>query len=512
MMTRPQLFSSLLAQVDGVRVGGTQDPWLEKVTSDSRQSSAQTLFVAIRGEQRDGHEYVRTAIQSGASAILVERGRSEADWTSRVAVGEVEDTRRALGLLAASLAGPLPTPLADQIVGITGTNGKTTTCYILESIFLQAGGLPGVLGTVSYRVGDTVLPAPLTTPSPELLWQTLQRFVQKGATHVVMEVSSHALAQFRVDGLPYRVAGFTNLTQDHLDFHKTWDDYLQAKARLFWELLREDGRAILPLDDPAGQQIRTRCSRPVWMYSIDPEHRGDIAVVKKHIGLDGIRAELATPAGSFAIESSLLGAFNLKNLVLACGIALALDTPIDAIQRGIQQLGQVPGRMDRIQSPEGFQVVVDYAHTPDALVNIISSLRPLCRGRLIVVFGCGGDRDNSKRKPMGEVAAQGADLCVVTSDNPRTEDPEDIVQQVVEGVVLYQSKIPASQVSRDKDSGYAVEIDRRKAIQLAITWAKPDDIVLIAGKGHEDYQIVGHTKYPFDDRRIAQQCIEERTR
>ncbi len=511
-MSAPQPFSEILRAVGGTWIGGPDDPKISQVTSDSRQATEGTLFVAIQGEARDGHSYLEAARRTGASAVLVLEGRSDEASVSKLAVGEVDDTRKALALIAAMLWGPLPEPLQNHVVGITGTNGKTTTCYIMESILQAAGGVPGILGTVNYRIGDTVLPAPLTTPSPELLWQTLERMQEKDATHVVMEVSSHALAQYRVDGLPFAVAGFTNLSQDHLDYHNTWDDYLAAKARLFLELLAQDGRAVLPAGEEATQTIRSQCSKPTWTYSVEPNVPGDLAVISCDIGLHGIHATLDTPAGTFSFESPLLGDFNLKNLVLACGLALALEVPVEAIQEGIRTLHNIPGRMDRIASPDGFQAVVDYAHTPDALVNIVQSLRPLCEKRLITVFGCGGDRDKTKRKPMGEAAASGSDLCIVTSDNPRTEDPQAIVDQVVEGVKLHQEPLRLFSPPSEDDRGYAVELDRRKAIQKAIEWARPGDIVLIAGKGHEDYQVVGTKKYPFDDRRIAQQAIEASNR
>lgn len=507
-MPAPQLFSEILDAVGGTWIGGPDDPSISQVTSDSRQATEGTLFVAIKGEARDGHDFVEAARRTGASAVLVLSERSESKWTSKVAVGEVDDTRKALSLIAAMLWGPLPSPLDRRVVGVTGTNGKTTTCYIMESILAAADGKPGILGTVNYRVGETVLPAPLTTPSPELLWQTLGRMQEKGSTHVVMEVSSHALAQYRVDGLPYAVAGFTNLSQDHLDYHKTWDDYLAAKARLFTELLAPDGRAVLPAGEEATATIQKSCKSPIWTYSVDPDVPGDIAVTQSDIGLHGIHATLQTPVGELSFESPLLGDFNLKNLVLACGLALALEVPVEAIQKGIKNLHNIPGRMDRIASPAGFQAVVDYAHTPDALVNIVRSLRPLCEKRLITVFGCGGDRDTTKRKPMGEAAAEGSDLCIVTSDNPRTEDPQAIVDQIVEGVKLHHEPLRLFSTPSEDDRGYAVELDRRKAIQKAIEWAREGDIVLIAGKGHEDYQVVGTKKYPFDDRRIAQQAID----
>ncbi len=509
-MSAPQKFSVLLEKIGGVWVGGENDPLIRRVTSDSRQADETTLFVAIQGEQRDGHDYVDAARRTGALAVLVLAGRSRPSWSPKTSVGEVADTRQAIALIAAELWGPLKAPLGEHVVGITGTNGKTTTCYILESIFASAGGKPGILGTVNYRVGDMVLPAPLTTPSAELLWQTVERLEQNGATHLVMEVSSHALHQHRVDGMPFNVAGFTNLSQDHLDYHKDWDDYLASKARLFWELINPEGRAVLPAGEPAAATIRTRCVCPVWTYSVDPAVSADLVVTQQRIGLDGIRATVQTPMGQVSVESPLLGAFNLSNLVLACGLALALETPIAAIEQGIRALSNIPGRMERLSSPEGFQVVVDYSHTPDALKKALATLRPLCNGRLIAVFGCGGDRDTTKRKPMGEAAALGADLCIVTSDNPRTEDPQQIVDQILEGVRPHQPALPLFSEPPKGNEGFAVVLDRRKAIGQAIQWAQPEDMILVAGKGHEDYQVVGTTKYPFDDRRIAQQAITER--
>jgi UDP-N-acetylmuramoyl-L-alanyl-D-glutamate--2,6-diaminopimelate ligase len=499
--------SRLIEAIDGVRVGGEGDPIISKVTSDSRQTGEGCVFVAVKGEKNDGHDYVSAACHLGASAVVIEQTRARSEWFSHSVVVETRDTRLALAQLSALLCGPLRDPLARQIVGITGTNGKTTCTYLLESIISHWGEKPGVIGTVNYRLGDLVLPAPLTTPSPELLWQTMLRLQQAGATHLLMEVSSHALHQHRVDGIPFRVAGFTNLTQDHLDYHGSMEQYLQDKSRLFSDLVSTSGRAVLPAGDAAASYIQQRCLAPVWTYSADPAQPADIYTAVRHIGWDGIKASLHTPAGNISLETKLLGEFNLRNLALVCGIALALDIPISAIEKGLSAISNIPGRMERIISPMGFQVLIDYAHTPDALTQTLKSLRSICQGRLIVVFGCGGDRDQSKRRLMGEAVGANADICIITSDNPRTEDPQTIVEQIAEGTRLHLEALPQDLSIEQNSVGYLICLDRRMAINQAINYAQADDIVLIAGKGHEDYQIIGYTRYPFSDRMVVTQIL-----
>lgn len=504
-MSEVKCLSDILRGLDKQSVNFVNDPVIHGVTSDSRQIDPGKIFVALAGEHVDGHRFVEAAFLSGASAIIVKEGYEPPDSQKGLKLIEVEDTRLALANIAATLYGPLPSPMVERIVGLTGTNGKTTVSYLVESILLAAKRLPGILGTINYRVGSRIFPAVHTTPPPELLWQTIGHLLKEGATDLVMEVSSHALHQSRVDGLGFTVAGFTNLTQDHLDYHKDFQDYLAQKSRLFGELLSPNGRAILNADDASFPTLLSLSRAPVWSYSLDSNSDADIKVLEQEIGIKGTKVEVQTPKGLLSIESSLIGSFNVSNLLLACGVALALDIPKEFIEKGIHELPAVPGRMESIPHSLPFQVVVDYAHTPDALRNVLQTLRVLCRKRLIVLFGCGGDRDQGKRQLMGVAAAQIADIVIVTSDNPRNEDPEQIIEQILPGVTSERSLLEQSFHSEKR--GYWVCVDRRKAIQKAIEIAEQDDLILIAGKGHESYQIVGERQYPFDDRVISASAL-----
>jgi UDP-N-acetylmuramyl-tripeptide synthetase len=379
------------------------------------------------------------------------------------------------------------------MVAITGTNGKTTSTFLVEALVRAAGGVPGVLGTVTYRFGSVVREAPFTTPTPLVLHRTLAEMRDAGVTHVAMEASSHALALGRLDGVRFRVAAFTNLTQDHLDFHGTMQAYAESKAALFREHLTRDGVGVVNMDTEWGafmlQEVRGRA------LAVSTSGVPDILLMRSKHTVDGIDAEFMTPIGAVRVRSPLIGAFNLENLAVGVGIGVGLGMKGDEITRGLGSVRGVPGRVERVPDDlgpgHGFGVFVDYAHTPDALERVMAALRPLARGRLIVVFGCGGDRDKSKRPKMGRAVARDADLPIVTSDNPRTEDPRAIVDMILDGV---------REVRQD---GFVVEIDRRRAIGAAIEAARPGDIVLIAGKGHEDYQIVGKEKLHFDDREEA---------
>jgi UDP-N-acetylmuramyl-tripeptide synthetase len=404
----------------------------------------------------------------------------------------VRSSTRALGIIAANRWGR-PAG-AMTMVAVTGTNGKTTTTFLVEALARAAGGEPGVFGTVTYRWRDVVREAPFTTPAPLILHATLAEMRAAGVTHVAMEASSHALELGRLDGVRFAVAAFTNLTQDHLDFHGTMQAYAESKAKLFREHLTDDGVGVINMDNEWGafmlQEVRGRA------LAVATSGVPEILVMRSRQTVDGIDAEFMTPIGEVRVRSPLIGAFNLENLAVAVGIGVGLGLTGEQIARGLASVGGVPGRVERVATGErGFGVFVDYAHTPDALERVMAALRPLARGRLIVVFGCGGDRDKTKRPKMGRAVARDADLPIVTSDNPRTEDPRAIVDMILDGV---------REVRAD---GFVVEIDRRSAILAAVEAARPGDIVLIAGKGHEDYQIVGKEKLHFDDREEAARAL-----
>jgi MurE/MurF fusion protein len=481
-MTLRDLIAGLEARVIGdlgVAVG--------MVRGDSRAVEPGDVFVAVRGLSSDGHDFVAGAIERGAAAIVVERELAAS--VPQVIVG---DGAVALGVLTGRAFGD--PARAMTLVAVTGTNGKTTTTYLVEAILAAAGHRPGVIGTVELRWPGTTIPAAYTTPTPYMLHEALAKMRDAGCTHVVMEVTSIALAAKRVAGLEFAVAAFSNLTQDHLDFHGTMEAYRDAKRLLFTDHLA--GTAVVNLDDPAGEVMMVP-GRTLRVTSDATRASAEIRVVANDSTVRGIWATIATPRGDVALQARpLIGHYNVANLALATGIAEALRIPHEAIARGIASLPGVPGRVERVANDADLDIFVDYAHTPDALHNVLSALRPLTRRRLICVFGCGGDRDPTKRPKMGAAVAELADLAVVTSDNPRTEDPRAIIDQILPAV----------------PGAFYVDVDRRVAIRAAIAEATPGDVVVIAGKGHEDYQILGTTKHHFDDREEARAAVLDRWR
>jgi UDP-N-acetylmuramoyl-L-alanyl-D-glutamate--2,6-diaminopimelate ligase len=392
------------------------------------------------------------------------------------------------------------------LVGITGTNGKTTTSYVLASIFEAAGVRCGRIGTVGYRIGDRELEASRTTPEAPELQRMLRDMVADGCGACVMEVSSHALTLRRADHLHFAAAVFTNLTRDHLDFHRDMEAYFLAKRRLA-ELLPETGIAVTNLDDRRGRDFAAAAHRPVT-YAI--EHPADVRPGPLAFSLDGLRFDVRTPRGTLRLTSPLVGRPNAYNILAAAATAMALDVPFDAIEQGVAALKDVPGRFQVVSSPaDDVRVVVDYAHTDDALKNLLETARPLATGRVITVFGCGGDRDKTKRPLMGAVAARLSDLVVITSDNPRSEDPNQIIEEIKRGIVIPADRRPPGGTAA-KSTPYLAIVDRKAAIDRAIRDARPGDLVLIAGKGHEKYQVIGDRTLPFDDVEVARAALARR--
>jgi UDP-N-acetylmuramoyl-L-alanyl-D-glutamate--2,6-diaminopimelate ligase len=499
--------------LDGVAVTGMDgdpDVEIEGIVYDSRRVRPGYLFVAIRGHALDGHAFIGQAIQKGASAVVAETARTGPGPTFI----RVADSHEALSALAVEY---FRHPFAGMdLVGITGTNGKTTTSYLLESILLAAGHRPGVLGTVTYRYPGHVCPAPVTTPESLDLMEALRKMSDRGVTHVVMEVSSHGLEQGRVRHCPFRVAVFTNLSRDHLDYHGSMDGYFKAKSRLFRGLTEKSARqeirrvnAVINLDDPRAGELMDLTDAEIVTYGLN--EASHVRAERVRLGRNGISARIVTPKENFEVSSSLIGGYNLSNILAAAAAALSLDLEPKTIASGVAQLPGIPGRLEVVQNPRGLAVVVDYAHTPDALMKALAAVRPLSDGKLIAVFGCGGDRDKGKRSEMGRVAGQASDIVFITSDNPRTEDPGAIVAQIEAGVIESgMKKIALTKGSAlTHATGYLVELDRARAIRQAVSMATEDDLILIAGKGHEDYQIVGREKRPFDDRMIAREAASE---
>ena len=486
-------------------IQGSQDLVITELRDDSRAVGAGDLFVALPGATVDGHSFLEEVAARGAVAAVVEQEVSAARFPgTRI---RVASARKALAHLAARRFGDPARSL--RMVAVTGTNGKTTTTYLIEAILRAAGHRPGVLGTVNYRYEGRTFAAPFTTPTALQLHAILADMLAAGCTHVVLEASSHALALDRLEGIEFRVGAFTNLTQDHLDFHATMEDYFRAKAGLMRMLNHSDGVGVILLDGAYGMRMANAVVGDRMLVSLTRDN-ADLYPLSLQCSIDGITTELASPMGPIRVRSHLIGLYNLANILVAAGTTVALGVPVDAVERGVASLVGVPGRVERVPSAHRFAVLVDYAHSHDALESVLAALRPLTRGRILCVFGCGGDRDRTKRPRMGRAVAQGADLAFITSDNPRTEDPQAIIDAILVGVhETGRPALAAADLSR-APRGHIARVDRRAAIDAAIAAAQQGDIVLIAGKGHEDYQVIGHTRHPFDDRAVAAEALARR--
>ena len=486
--------TEMLKTMEPLVVDGPQDQEITGITYDSRRVMPGNMFVAVRGERTDGHRFVDAAIDRGATAVMLERDAGLSPRVTRIKVG---DARRTMALAAASFFHHPSQQL--KVVGITGTNGKTTTAFMVKGL-MEAAGIPaGLLGTVQYEIGQRVIPASRTTPESVEIQNMMSQMVRTGCAGVAMEVSSHALDQQRVAGVDFDVAVFTNLTQDHLDYHHTMEHYFEAKLKLFTSLgnIRKAGRAVVNVDSDYGRRIIER------LDGIGPSLGGDNAVltygvlndamIRAHdvrVSSEGTFFVARTPAGETPIAMPLIGRYNVANALAAIGAGLALGLDLGTIERALSQMHPVPGRLEMMMAGQPFRIYVDYAHTPDALRNVLMTVGELTKGRLILVFGCGGDRDKSKRLPMGRVACELADFSILTNDNPRTEDPREILNHVELG-------FPATACGN-----YQIIEDRREAIERALDIARPGDAVLVAGKGHECYQEFADTVVPFSDRQV----------
>ncbi len=478
------------------------------IAQDSRKVKPGSLFVAVRGFNSDGHLFISEAVKKGAAAVVTERHSS---MTTAADAPEivVEDSRHALAVLANAFYNYPSQRLA--LIGITGTNGKTTTTYLVKSIIEATGSIAGLIGTIDYRVGERVYPAPNTTPESLDIQRLLAEMVGLGATHCVMEVSSHALDLGRTLGCAFTAAAFTNLTQDHLDFHKTMDAYFRAKLLLF-SGLGADRHAVINLDDARAAEIIRATKAKVITTGMtdraDVHPKGPI----QH-GIEGLTFETVTPSGPVAVQSPLVGRHNVYNILTAIGLGSALGFSAEAISRGIVNMKAVPGRMEKVDEGQPYSVLVDYAHTDDALSRLLDAVREIAPSRIITVFGCGGDRDRTKRPKMGAAAISGSDIVIVTSDNPRTEEPLSIIGDIEPGMTggIKMPSADALPVVSPGKKPYYVIPDRQAAVATAIGLAGPGDAVVLAGKGHEDYQIIGSTKIHYDDREVAREEIRKRT-
>ncbi len=476
----------LVARLPTAEIQAPADLEVATVTHDSRHAAPGALFVAIRGLATDGNHFVAAALKKGAVAVVSDDApQPGVPWV------RVGDAREALAILSARILGQPAAAL--ELVGVTGTNGKTTTSYLIDAALRAAGHRVGLIGTVLYRIGDRLAEAVRTTPESSELQGLFREMVDAACRYAVLEVSSHSLALKRVHGCAFRVAVFTNLTRDHLDFHGDMDGYFAAKRVLFDTLLRTDGHAIVNADDDRSDELRRAARGKVWTYALTAP--ADLRAEDVALSLNGTRFKARTPAGDFDVATPLLGRFNVENVLAALGAALALGVPGETAVAGIASVGGVPGRLERIQAGQDFTVIVDYAHTDDALRNLLETVRALQPQRVITVFGCGGDRDKTKRPLMGAVASRLSDVVIVTSDNPRSEPPEAIIEEIERGMN-----------GGRKAERHAI-VDRRDAIARALELARSGDAVVIAGKGHETYQVLRDRTAPFDDRQVARDLL-----
>lgn len=476
--------SELLAIIPGAKAKGQEREFIN-IMSDSSKIQSGDVFIALTGSITDGHIYIQDAIRAGAEVIVCNYGRC--NEVPGATIVEVPDTRDALKTLL-----PVLYPCAKKIplTGITGTNGKTTSTYLMESVLRSSGRNPGVIGTINMRYADQIIASSITTPGPIDLFKGLDDMSRAGVDSCIMEVSSHALDQDRTIGLMFDYAVFTNLTQDHLDYHKDMEAYFLAKKKLFTNYLY--GRAIINIDDPYGQRLFHELNDPIT-YGWDS--RAMIQATSLEHTPDGLQVILSTPQGPLTVRSFLLGNINVYNIMATVALSHAMGIKMHSVITGIGSMKRVPGRMEPVNNSYGLRIIVDYAHTPAALQTALESARGLTRGRLITLFGCGGDRDQGKRPIMGKIASDISDIVIITSDNPRNEDPLAIIEDIERGISAGERIM--------------VEPDREKAIALGISSMNHDDCLMIAGKGHEDYQIIGRARKPFDDRLIVQQSLME---
>ncbi len=505
----------LLEGVEIRRIIGETQKEIEGIAYHSKKVKQNYLFAALRGMETDGHRFIGEAVERGAVAILLEEEQNSLPSTPTYIW--VKSSRKALAQISSIFYGEPSSTL--RLIGITGTNGKTTITYLLESIFKKAGETVGVIGTINYRYKNQIFPASHTTPESLDLQRMLWEMRKEGVSCVILEVSSHALDMARVMGCQFDGAVFTNLTTEHLDYHRTLDRYFESKRRLFSEYLMRSKKpnrfAVTNRDDPKGEEMVKEVSLPVYRYGLHPSC--DISVCDAVASFEGLSCQMRTPHGEFFLRSKLIGRFNLYNLMAAVATAIGSGLPLEAIREGIEELKGVPGRVEKVENSKGLRVLVDYAHTPDALERVLTALIELHnqtgpKGKIITVFGCGGDRDRSKRPLMAEVAGRLSDLVILTSDNPRTEDPLAIIEEAEMGfhsIGVKKLNLEGTDLW-GSTKGYLLIPDRREAIRMAIRLASPPDTILIAGKGHEDYQIIGKERFPFDDRIEARKALEQR--
>ncbi|MGM0471329.1 MAG: UDP-N-acetylmuramoyl-L-alanyl-D-glutamate--2,6-diaminopimelate ligase [Bacillota bacterium] len=484
---------SLLTGLDFEVLQGELETKIAGIAYDSREVQENYLFVCIEGFTHDGHDFITEAVANGANSILVTR---DIDLSSEITVIKVSDTRSSLAKVSSAFYDYPSQQLT--VVGVTGTNGKTTNTYLIDSILEEAGHQTGLIGTIKNKIGERTFDSQRTTPEALDIASLLAEMVEEGVTHVVMEVSSHALDLQRVAGVDFDVAIFTNITQDHLDFHESFADYLAAKQKLFTNFDGADKTAIINIDDPNSDQFISVTEGEIITYSIEKD--ANLRATEITVNPTGVEFVADTMKGKIELDLNITGLFNVYNTLSAIGAALSLKISPQDIKSGLEQVQGVAGRFEIIEGTTDFGVIVDYAHTPDSLRNILETAQDFVEGRIIVVFGCGGDRDRDKRPIMGQVATTLADFAVITSDNPRSEDPKEIIADI-------QAGIEAEGKIEGVDEDYVIIEDRAQAIDYGIQQAESDDLVFIVGKGHENYQTFKDKTVPFDDREVARESL-----
>ena len=489
------MLDKIMQGIETLDISGDTGMDIAGLSYDSRKVGNGHLFFALPGEHADGHSFIRKAVEKGAAAVVYERPGlyAGAKPGAMVTLIHVKDSRKAIAFASNNFFQRPSESL--QVIGITGTNGKTTTTYLLKAILEEWGQKVGLIGTIQYMIKDAVYDAIHTTPEALEFQALLHEMLAANCGYVVTEVSSHALAQKRVDGTAFKGAVFTNLTRDHLDFHKTMEEYFEAKTRLFTELLDSSAASVINYDDPWGRKLAALLKGErgeVCTYGMEPG--SDLTAADIHDSFKGLRFSVTFHGRKYDFVSSLMGQPNVYNILSAVGASLSLGVPWEVILEGIGKAGPATGRFQKIDAGQEFLAIVDFAHTQDALERLIHTARGLSSGRIITVFGCGGDRDRGKRPVMGALATRLSDVVIITSDNPRSEDPEEIIKEIESGAVR---------------KNYLVEPDRKEAIIKAVQMALGDDIVLIAGKGHETYQEIGEKRYAFNDREVLEEAIKQ---
>jgi len=477
----------ILKNVDVIGIRGSEDIEIKNIKYNSKNVEKGDIFAAIKGESLDGHNFIDDAIARGASAVIHQNNRIIPQVTDIV----VSDSRKALALISDKFYGSPSKNL--KLIGITGTNGKTTVSYLVKNIIEASGLKTGLLGTISYRIEEECIDATLTTPESLEIHSFFDRIKKKKANYAVLEVSSHALKQNRIYGLKFTSAVFTNISRDHLDYHQNMEDYINSKLKLFNQLDDKNSFAVINIDDPISEKIIKGINAEYFGYSISK--KSDIYPIYYNLNFDGILINAYTPKGDIKIDSRLIGYFNIYNILAAVGVGIGLNIDKNIIKEGIENVEQIPGRIEKLKIGQKFDVIIDYSHTPDSLLNVISTVKKLTKRDVIAVFGCGGDRDKGKRPLMGRIASDNADIVIITSDNPRTENPQQIIVDIVKGI--------------EKKENVILLPDRKEAIIKALSIAEEYDTVLILGKGHENYQIIGKDKIHFNDKEVALDFLKQ---